>query len=242
MSAYQRNEGKTWKVELPPFGEAVEFKRRTNCKLEARWGTGVYLGVRGDTTERIVGTKQGTFVVQDLRRKPEEYRVDKGMINNLRGVPWDPNPEAGVGLELPAPITLKPENPESRRRYILRVDLAKYGFSENCRACEEIRKGRVRTGGTLHTSECRDRIEERMSADPEAVERLDRTHERQTEKLARALEDKQNTDEQHDIKARPGPRQVPPASEPQAISDAKVRKASVGDYVDPLHRQVLRRR
>ena len=78
------------------------------------------------------------------------------MINNLRGVPWDPNPEAGVGLELPAPITLKPENPEvprvpieaykkpvqSRRHYILRADLAKYGFSENRGACEEIRKGK----------------------------------------------------------------------------------------------------
>ena len=200
MSAYQRNKGKVWKVELPPFGEVVEFKRRTNSKLEARWETGVYLGVRDDTTEKIVGTKQGTFVVQSLRRKPEEDRVDKDLINNLRGVPWDPNPEAGVGLELPAPITLKPENPEvprvpieayekpvqSRRHYILRADLAKYGFSENCRACEEVRKGRVRTGGVLHNPECRKRIEERMSSDPEAVERLDKSHERQTEKLARA--------------------------------------------------------
>ena len=183
MSAYQRNKGKTWKVELPPFGEIVEFKRRTNSKLESRWETGVYLGVRDDTTEKVVGTKQGTFVVQSLRRKPEEDRVDKDLINNLRGVPWDPNPEAGVGLELHAPITLKPENPEvprvpieayekpvqPRRHYILRADLAKYGFSENCRACDEIRKGRVRTGGILHNPECRKRIEERMSADPEAV-------------------------------------------------------------------------
>ena len=70
-----------------------------------------------------------------------------------------------------------------------------------------------------------------MSADPEAVERLDKTYERQTEKLARALEDKQNTDEQHDIKARPNLRQVPPASDSQAVSDSKVRKASVGDYL-----------
>ena len=69
-----------------------------------------------------------------------------------------------------------------------------------------------------------------MSADPEAVERLDKTHETQTEKLARALEDKQNTDEQHDIKARPNLRQVPPASDSQAVSDSKVRKASAGDY------------
>ena len=83
MSAYRRNKGKTWKVELPPFGEIVEYKRRTNSKLEARWETGVYLGVRDDTTEKIVGTKQGTFAVQSLRRKPEADRVDKDMINNL---------------------------------------------------------------------------------------------------------------------------------------------------------------
>ena len=36
--------------------------------------------------------------------------------------------------------------------------------------------------------------------------------------------------EQHDIKARPNLRQVPPASDSQAISDSEVRKASVGDY------------
>ena len=69
-----------------------------------------------------------------------------------------------------------------------------------------------------------------MSADAEAVERLDNTHERQTEKLARTLEDKQNIDEQHDIKAQPNLRQVPPASDSQAIPDPKDRKASVGDY------------
>ena len=112
--------GKTWKVELPPFGEIVEFKRRTNSKLESRWETGVYFGVRDDTTEKVAGTKQGTFVVQSLRRKPEEYRVDKDLINNLRGVPWDPNPEAGVGLELPVPITQarEPRSPKSSHRSI----------------------------------------------------------------------------------------------------------------------------
>ena len=78
MSAYQRNQGKTWEVELPPFGEVVGFKRRTSSKLESRWETGVYFGVRDDTTKRLSGlTKQGTFVVQGLRRKPEEDRVDK---------------------------------------------------------------------------------------------------------------------------------------------------------------------
>ena len=71
MSAYRRNKGKTWKVELPPFGEVVEFKRGTHSKLESRWEAGVYLGVRDDTTEKIAGTKPGTFVVQSLKRKLE---------------------------------------------------------------------------------------------------------------------------------------------------------------------------
>ena len=50
MGAYPRNRGKTSKAEEPLFGEIVEFKRRTNSKLEARWETDVYLGVRDDTT------------------------------------------------------------------------------------------------------------------------------------------------------------------------------------------------
>ena len=69
-----------------------------------------------------------------------------------------------------------------------------------------------------------------MSADPEAVERLENSHKRQTEKLVRALEDKQDTDEQHNIQARPDIKQVPPTAEPQVTSGPKVRKASVGDY------------
>ena len=59
MTLFQRVQGKTWKVPLPPFGESVEFKKHVAHKLESRWERGVFLGVRVESTEKIVGTPLG---------------------------------------------------------------------------------------------------------------------------------------------------------------------------------------
>ena len=61
-TACMRSEGKPWRVELPRFFE------RSRHKLESRWSRGVFVGVLVKTTER------GTYVVQSVRRVPEEQR------------------------------------------------------------------------------------------------------------------------------------------------------------------------
>ena len=48
--------------------------RRTRHKLEARWGPGVYLGVRS-TSEKIIGDEHGIFVVQSIRRVDEGSKM-----------------------------------------------------------------------------------------------------------------------------------------------------------------------
>ena len=45
-----------------------------------------------DTAEKVVGTKDGTFVVQSIRRIPEDQRYDSEMILSVRGLPWKPTP------------------------------------------------------------------------------------------------------------------------------------------------------
>ena len=75
-------------MDLPPFGEKVDYMRRTRHKLEARWAEGVFLGVKEETTEKIVGDATGIYVVQSIRRKPEGSRYDSTALEVLRGVPW----------------------------------------------------------------------------------------------------------------------------------------------------------
>ena len=69
-TAYIRLKGKPWRVELPSFGECVDYQKRTRHKLESRWSR----GVRVKTTERFVMDETGTYVVQSVRRVPEEQR------------------------------------------------------------------------------------------------------------------------------------------------------------------------
>lgn len=67
-AAYMRLKGKPWRVELPGFGECVEYRKRTRHKLESRWARGVFAGAKLSTTEKVVADDKGTYVVQSVRR------------------------------------------------------------------------------------------------------------------------------------------------------------------------------
>ena len=77
-TAYRRLEGKPWRVELPVFGECVHYRKRRRHKLEMRWDHGVFLGVKVNTTEKIVADGDGKiYVVQSIRRVPAEERYGR---------------------------------------------------------------------------------------------------------------------------------------------------------------------
>ena len=97
MTPFQRINGKIWKVQLPPFGESVEFKKNTRHKLESRWERGVFIGVRTESTEKIVGTPQGVFVVQSVRRLPEDQRYNSSDLASIVGLPWKLVPAGEIG-------------------------------------------------------------------------------------------------------------------------------------------------
>ena len=88
--------------------------RRARHKLESRWEQGVFLGVREHATEKFVGTSDGIYVVQSIRRKPEGERRSEDLVKGVSGLPWLPKPEDETAVELPEPITLRPEMPEAR--------------------------------------------------------------------------------------------------------------------------------
>ena len=73
-TAYMRLWGKPWTIELPSFGECVDYRKRTRHKLESRWSRGVFVGVRMKTTERIVWDETGTCC-SIRERVPEEQHT-----------------------------------------------------------------------------------------------------------------------------------------------------------------------
>ena len=91
QTACMRLKGELWRVELPNFGECVDYRKRTRHMLESRWSRGAFVGVRVKTTERIVMDETGTYVVQSVRRVPEEQRYDHRLLHSVRGTPWEPN-------------------------------------------------------------------------------------------------------------------------------------------------------
>ena len=73
--------------ELPSFGECVDYRKRTRHKLESRWSREVFVRVRVKTTERIVMDETGTYVVQSVRRVPEEQRYDHRLLQSVGAEP-----------------------------------------------------------------------------------------------------------------------------------------------------------
>ena len=70
----------------------------------------MFLGVKETTTEKIVGTNRGIFVVQSVTRRPPEARFNGELLTALRGFPWAPSETEEA--ELPEPIGLPPALPE----------------------------------------------------------------------------------------------------------------------------------
>ena len=70
MTPFMRNRGRPWKVDLPPFGEKVDYLKRTRHKLESRWAEGIFLGVKEETTEnrgRLYGDLRGPIHPSETR-------------------------------------------------------------------------------------------------------------------------------------------------------------------------------
>ena len=108
---YSRHRGREWRVSLPPFGETIEFLKRGH-KFEARWQQGIFLGVKDNTTEKIVGNASGVFTVQSIRIKSGEDRYNLEMLRSVTGVPWDPQATRDEVQEGPRPAIMDGEPSE----------------------------------------------------------------------------------------------------------------------------------
>ena len=95
---------------------------------------------------------------------------------SVTGVPWDPQASKRDDILLPqlivegdqqplAPsVPVEPPKKSTRRLYITKRDLDKYGYTAGCVACDATRIGKRGTG-VHHTPACRERMERLLQAE-----------------------------------------------------------------------------
>ena len=185
MTAYRRLKGRDFVRNVIEFGECVWYMRNKNNKkgkLESNWEPGVFLGIREESSEAVIGTPDGVVKARSFRRKgSEETRWDKDNILAVQGLPWQPDPKiqtydirsrVGVRVEQPSEVQVG-ETREfvSRRFKILKKDLKDHGYTIGCAGCMASRKGATAN----HSEECRARIATALAAvaDPRIVKAVE---------------------------------------------------------------------
>ena len=63
--------------------------------METRWAKGIFLGVREESGEYMVGTATGCLECSTVKRRgtpAERWCIEE--FNAMRGTPWRPNPDS----------------------------------------------------------------------------------------------------------------------------------------------------
>ena len=185
-TAYERNKGKKADVLGIEFGEKVLWKYATKGlklqKVNARWGYGLFIGVRARSNELIIVDQEskGINYVRTVRRVPEVQRWSAANLEWVSAVPWNKGQEDdkadGEAPEFDVKQgpgrRLAPEEVEEvaatvtpqlvHRAHLRKADFEKYGFTDQCGGCSAILRG---LHIQPHTTQCRERMEGHLEND-----------------------------------------------------------------------------
>ena len=190
-TVYERRKLKSCREALVSFGELVMFMpmEKPKDKGEVQNCVGIMLGLVDRSDEVVIGTTELVVKARTVHRMPARQRGDAAYANSIRGVPWQPIPaeeaegeplgmaQAGVvsvpmvAVEhRPAVTVMEPRDYKARRFDIRReVELAKYGFSDDCEGC---RVEQVGAEAKPHGEGCHERIRQAMMDDDVGQQRL----------------------------------------------------------------------
>ena len=115
--------GRKFNREILEFEENVMWLRPdllVRDKMESRWEpSGIFVGVRVESSELIILTHKGAIKVRAYRRKPEEERWDKEFMMSVKGLPWEPVP-GSKSLEIRARYRPEDEGGKEQERHKMR--------------------------------------------------------------------------------------------------------------------------
>jgi len=147
-TGYQRRKGRKFQKEHVEIGECVwylEAKSLGKADSRSRWKSGVWLGVKDESNEVIIGTANGIVKARTVRRKGTDAdRWNTDELNAMKGLPWETIPgregesiRSNVRIpDEPKPTGIKEqEEPKRqvRRLNIQKRDLDTHGFTEGVR-------------------------------------------------------------------------------------------------------------
>ena len=175
MTAYERLMGEPCKEQVVEFGERVYYKPGLAEDLEPRWSTGVWLGKRWASGEHYIHIGPEVIKCRAVHRLPLEERWRKSDIESIVALPWKlrPSPQDsadnarvlprlpqhGTGIE--PPQARQPDVGAPLRPRITKSDLSRWGFTDGCLRCRQMRNGQAEDG-SKHNEKCRRRIENEM--------------------------------------------------------------------------------
>ena len=83
---YHKLRGKKMKQPLVEFGESVHFlipDHGSLGKMQSKWRNGIYLGIRMESSEILVGNSEGMLKVRSIKRKPDgQMGCRSGMLSH----------------------------------------------------------------------------------------------------------------------------------------------------------------
>ena len=93
---YSRLKGRNFRTEVAEFGECIWYLKpesKGKTKLKSRWETGIWLGIREESGETLIGTKEGVIKVRSFREKgTNQERWNQDVLKEMKGTPWQPVP------------------------------------------------------------------------------------------------------------------------------------------------------
>ena len=92
-TTYEEIKGKPFGLAVAEFAEKVRYKHpqteaEKRGKLEARWGTGIWLGVVPKSHEYIIGTPDGIKTARTVKKVAPSEQWDQELIDSFKGRPW----------------------------------------------------------------------------------------------------------------------------------------------------------
>ena len=117
LTPYRLTTGSDYSHPVAMLGEAVLGKVPTpRGKMQRRWIKGIWLGKLDRDDSNVLGTSSGAIAVRSVRRLPKESQISQELMNNMKGIPWQPrdgmrhkiNRELSQPVALPAPAAAGP--------------------------------------------------------------------------------------------------------------------------------------
>ena len=152
-TSYEMVTGHKTKVPVVGFGEHILWRyprsRNPSGKLISEWHDGIFLGLTGTSSEVYVGTADGVYRANDIRRHGEHpYAADlvESFQTSLQQYVDPETVEPPVAFaptepqsRTPAPADAQGEEPVSRRMRLVPADFDAHGFTPGCAGCNALR-------------------------------------------------------------------------------------------------------